>query len=153
MIVGSNRIHFSSELSSRVMVEYRGFIFAHLQLWVHINGEQVCYSESEYWQIYSEMEICDHGCQIQNQLPSRETIVQVLCASDKTHCANLLYHQHAWLLYFTIVNIWKDIHHTSNKYAWVVIGLITWSWMVPNALMRHGIMPLKLCSNYTRIIT
>jgi len=127
----------------RHVVKYKKFIFAQLRFLAHTNFERVCDSESGCCHIYSKMDIGDCYCQIQDQLPSRGIIVPVISASDKTPLTNFLYNQHSWLLYFTIGNIWKDIHDSANKYAWVVVGLMTGPQMGPKALTMHGIMPLK----------
>ena len=60
----------------------------------------------------------------QDQLPAGETIVPVICASNKTHLTNFLSGQNAWPLYLMISNIRKDIRHTTTKRSWMLVGLI-----------------------------
>jgi len=60
----------------------------------------------------------------QDHLPTRATIVPVICASDETQVTNFMGDQHAWLLYVTIGNIQKDIRCTPKMRAWILVGLI-----------------------------
>jgi len=60
----------------------------------------------------------------QDQLPAGATIVPVICASEKTHLNNFSGDLHAWPLYLTIGNIWKDIRCTPETRAWILVGLI-----------------------------
>jgi len=50
--------------------------------------------------------------------------VPVIWESDKTHLTNFSGDQHAWPLYLTISNIRKDICHTPEQHAWILVGLI-----------------------------
>jgi len=62
---------------------------------------------------------------MQDQLPAGETIIPVICASNKTHLTNFSGDQHAWPLYLTISNIRKDIRCTPKMRGWILIGLIS----------------------------
>jgi hypothetical protein len=101
------------------------FILAHLPFQAHLNFEPVRLADSEGHRIYSEMNKGDWWWDTQDQLPAGATILPVICPSDKTHFTNFSCDQYAWPLYFTIVNIRKDIDWTPEKCAWILVGLIS----------------------------
>jgi hypothetical protein len=100
------------------------FLLPHIPFQAHLDLELVRLTESEGRRIYSEMDTGDWWRDTKNQLPAGAMIVSVICASDKTNLTNFSGDQHAWLLYLTIGNIRKDIHHTPTKRPWILVGLI-----------------------------
>jgi hypothetical protein len=100
------------------------FILAHLQFQAHLDFEPVRLDDSESRRIYSEINTGNWWWDTEDQLPAGETIVLVICASDKTYLTNFSGDQHAWPLYLTIGNIQKDIRCTPNKRALILVGLI-----------------------------
>jgi len=100
------------------------FLLPHLPLQTHLDVEPVRLADSVGRRIYSETNTGDWWWDTPDQLPAGATIVLFISASDKTHLANLPGDQHAWLLYLTIGNIWKDICQTPTNCAWILVGLI-----------------------------
>jgi hypothetical protein len=60
----------------------------------------------------------------QDQLPEEETIVPVICASDKTPLTHCSGDQHACSLYLTIGNIREAIRRTPKQRTWILVGLM-----------------------------
>jgi len=70
------------------------FPWAHLPCQAHLDIEPVHLEHSESPQIYTVMNTGDWGWNSQDQLLAGETIVPVICASDKTHFTNCVGDQH-----------------------------------------------------------
>ena len=58
------------------------------------------------------------------QLPDSATIVPVIFTSDETYLMNFSGTKSSWLLYMSIKNIQKDVHHTASRWAWILVGFI-----------------------------
>jgi hypothetical protein len=52
------------------------------------------------------------------------TIVPVMHVLDKTHLSNVSGDMIAWLLYMSIGNIQKDVHHAASRHTWILVGFI-----------------------------
>jgi hypothetical protein len=100
------------------------FLLAHLPYQAHLDFEPVRLADSESSRIYSQINTRDWWWDTQDQLPAGATIVQVICASHKTHLTNFSGDQHAWPLYLTIGNIQTDIRWTRKKRLWILVGRI-----------------------------
>ena len=100
------------------------FHLPHLPFQAHLDLELVHLADSESRRVYSEMNTRNWWWDTQDQLLAGATIVQVICASDKTHLTNFSGNQHVWPLYLTICDLRKDIRRTPTKCAWILVGLI-----------------------------
>jgi hypothetical protein len=100
------------------------FLLAHLPYQAHHHFEQMRLADSESSRIYSQINTSEWWWDTQDQLPAGVTIVQVICASHKTHLTNFSGDQHAWPLYLTIGNIQKDLRWTRKKHTWILVGRI-----------------------------
>jgi hypothetical protein len=116
--------YISGTFYYRDIIKCRQFIQAHRPLQVQLDFEPVHPAQSENHTIYSVMNTGDWESETQDQLPATATLVSLICACDKTPLRNLLGDQHAWPLYVMIVNIRKDIRHTTHKHHWIVVGVI-----------------------------
>ena len=74
--------------------------------------------------IYTEMNSGYWWWETQEQLPSGESIIPVILASDKTHLTNFSGDTSAWPLYMSIGNIRKDVRRTASRRTWILIGFI-----------------------------
>jgi len=108
----------------RFIFKWIQFLLARLPFQAHIDFKPVRLADSAGRRIYSEMNMGDWWWDTQDRLPTRVTIVPVICASDETHLTKISGDLHAWPLYLTIVNIRKDIRGTPKKRIWILVGLI-----------------------------
>jgi len=117
--------HIFGTLYYRDIFKCIQFLLAHLPFQAHLDFEPVPLADSENCRLYSEINTGNWWRDMQDQLPAGETIIPVICASDKTHLTNFSGDQHAWPLYITICNIRKDIRCTPKMRGWILVGLIS----------------------------
>jgi len=108
----------------RVNFKWIQFLLSHLPFQVHLSFELVHRIGSESLWLYSEINMGDWWWDMHDQLSARETIVPVICTSDKTQLPNCSGNQHALPLSLTIGNIRQDIHQTPTKCTWIGVELI-----------------------------
>jgi len=104
------------------------FHFAHIPFQVCLDFEPVRIADLGSRETYCEIHTSDGWWDMQDQLPARPTFVPVIWASNKTHLTNVSGDQHAWPLYLTIGDIWKDICCTPKQHAWIPPRLIARHW-------------------------
>jgi len=96
----------------------------HITFQAHLNFKPMSLTESKGHRIFSAMNMGDWWWDTEDQLPARATIVQVICASEKTHLTNVLGDEHSWLWYLTTGNVCTDLPQTLIKHIWILIRLI-----------------------------
>jgi len=111
--------HIFGTLNYRDIFKCIQFCLAHLPCQTHLDFDLVRLADSEGHRIHRKMNTADWYWDTQDQHSAGVTIVPVIC-----QFTNFLGDWHAWPLKLTIGNIQKDIHQTSKKLAWILVGLI-----------------------------
>jgi len=88
---------------------------AHCQFHEHLNVRLVRLPCTNSRGLCREIIKGDWWWEIQDQLPTRGTIMPVFGAPNWTHLTNFSGDQHTWLLNLTICNIWEDVCWTPKE--------------------------------------
>jgi len=129
------------------------FLFAHLPIQEHLDFELVRLPDSEGSRICNNIITCDWSWDTQDQLPTRATVVPVICASDQSQFTNFSGDHHAWSLYHTICNTWNVICCTPKTGSWILVRWAHVPRKVPKTLTEHDIPRLELCCLNLGILT